>query len=827
NNSIGNCSTSAGTCDFFDNGCPGSTLLNQAQNRITRDATTIEFDIVPLGDSLKFKYIFASEEYNEWVNSPFNDVFGFYISGPNVGTNVNIALVPGSNQVVSINTVNLLSNSQYFYNNQNPIGQYIQYDGFTKNLVAKVGNLQPCQTYHLKLIIADGTDRVYDSGVFIQSIESNPVSVITATTNGLDYMVEGCNTGTVTFSRLFATSLAQEVSFSITGSATNGVDYLPQIGNVPAGQNQTIVIPANELSVSFDLNAVIDNFDEGQEFITINLNNPFCNGPEVIDSINFFIYDQLEVDLLPNTSTICLGQCVDLEGTSSVLNVGSYAWSSNIDEPSSLTPTICPTEPTTVTFTVTAGECSASDSVQINFNNISVALTPDNSLCPSSATGSVSSTLVGATEPVQYAWSGANGYTATTSAISNLLPGEYCLDVTDANGCIASACATVESNNEPPFTISISTTPALCPGSESGTVNSSLTGTIGVVSYSWTGPDGFTSDQVNLTNVASGEYCLTATDGTGCSAQACGIVDVLTTPPVNIEISTTATICQGSPTGTASAVVTGATEPATYNWSGPNGYAATGLSIDDLEAGTYCIDVTDAAGCITTACADVTEPGDAAFNVTIASTDASCDVSATGSATANYNGASEPVSFLWSGDNGYSSILPTIEDLAVGEYCVNATDANGCEASACVTIVASPTPPFTASVSTVPTICPESATGAASVNTGAATAPLTISWTGPNSYSSDQASISNLEAGEYCATVTDAKGSTAPIASRTMEPVELPSQSASFVSKISVKDGTLVSVTVPHAVDAQPFASVTVAQYSPASKFEMEASSEL
>jgi gliding motility-associated-like protein len=758
NNSIGNCSTSAGTCDFFDNGCPGSTLLNQAQNRITRDATTIEFDIVPLGDSLKFKYTFASEEYNEWVNSPFNDVFGFYISGPNVGTNVNIALVPGSNQVVSINTVNLLSNPQYFYNNQNPLGQNIQYDGFTRNLIAKVGNLEPCQTYHLKLIIADGTDRVYDSGVFIEAIESNPVSVITATTNGLEYLVEGCNTGTITFSRLFATPLSQDVTFSVNGSATNGEDYLPQIGNVPAGQNQTIVIPANEQSVSFDLNALVDGITEGQEYITIKLNNPFCNGPEVIDSINFYIYDQLEVDLLPNVSTICVGQCVDLEGTSSVLGVGTFEWSSNVSDGTILTPSICPTEPALVTFTVTAGECSATDSLQINFSNIEVALTTENALCPSSATGSASSTLTAATEPIQYVWTGPDGYSSSSSSISDVLPGEYCLDVTDANGCIASACAIVDSNNEAPFSISLSTTPALCPGSLSGSVSSSTTGTIGAITYAWSGPDGYISDQANLSNVASGEYCVTITDGTGCSSQSCATVDALSTPPVNIDITTTPTICQGSATGAASAVVTGATEPATYSWNGPNGYAATGLSISDLEAGTYCLDVTDGAGCVTTACADVTEPGAAAFSVSISSTPTSCAASSTGSATATFSGAVEPVTFIWSGENGFTATQATITNLPIGEYCVNATDANGCEANACVTIVPSSISPFTVSVATTPTLCPNSSTGAAVANTGGLALPASFTWSGPNGFSSNTTSISDLIAGTYCVQVTDANG---------------------------------------------------------------------
>ncbi|MFM7729013.1 MAG: choice-of-anchor L domain-containing protein, partial [Flavobacteriales bacterium] len=315
NNSIGNCSTSAGTCDFFDNDCPGSTLLNQAQDRTTYDATQFEFDIVPQGDSIKFKYTFASEEYNEWVNSQFNDVFGFYISGPGIGTDVNIALIPTTGQVVAINTVNALSNQAFYYNNQNPLGQFIQYDGFTRNLVAKVGNLIPCETYHLKLVIADGTDRVYDSGVFIQAIESNPVLVTTATSNGLEYMVEGCSDGSITFTRQIVTNEPQDVVYFVGGTATNGVDYTPAIGSgVPLTAN-TIFIPANEASVTINISAVSDIFPEGEEYITIFLANPLCSDNEVVDSINFYINDDIPLTLEASETNTCIGSCVTLTAT--------------------------------------------------------------------------------------------------------------------------------------------------------------------------------------------------------------------------------------------------------------------------------------------------------------------------------------------------------------------------------------------------------------------------------------------------------------------------------------------------------------------------------
>ena len=163
---LGNCIN----CDDYDNNFAGSPLLTTANGGLTTwDACTFEFDIIPQGDSLRFDFVFASEEYLEWVGSSFNDVFGFFISGPSGSglTDVNIALIPGTGTEVAINTINHIDNTSYFYDNQNPLGQEIQYDGLTQGLTAEIGNLIPCDVYRLKLIIADGSDRLYDSGVFI------------------------------------------------------------------------------------------------------------------------------------------------------------------------------------------------------------------------------------------------------------------------------------------------------------------------------------------------------------------------------------------------------------------------------------------------------------------------------------------------------------------------------------------------------------------------------------------------------------------------------------------------------------------------------------
>jgi hypothetical protein len=134
------------------------------------DGAILEFDFIATGDSMDFVYVFGSEEYEEFVGSAFNDVFGFFVSGPGISgsfTNgaVNIALIPGTTDPVAINTVNSDLNAQYFVVNNGQIAA--QYDGFTTPLHACIGGLQIGEAYHIKLAIADMADQVLDSGVFL------------------------------------------------------------------------------------------------------------------------------------------------------------------------------------------------------------------------------------------------------------------------------------------------------------------------------------------------------------------------------------------------------------------------------------------------------------------------------------------------------------------------------------------------------------------------------------------------------------------------------------------------------------------------------------
>ncbi|NEP07329.1 MAG: PEP-CTERM sorting domain-containing protein [Okeania sp. SIO2G4] len=156
-----------------DNGLPGdSDLDGLIPGFTTEDATILEFDFESEGGDLYFNYVFASEEYVEWTNSEFNDVFGFFLNG------TNIALIPGTSTPVAINTVNggkplgtKASNPEFFNNNDPSEGGPffdIEYDGFTNLFTAQALGLS-AGSHRIRLAIADAGDAKLDSAVFIQA----------------------------------------------------------------------------------------------------------------------------------------------------------------------------------------------------------------------------------------------------------------------------------------------------------------------------------------------------------------------------------------------------------------------------------------------------------------------------------------------------------------------------------------------------------------------------------------------------------------------------------------------------------------------------------
>lgn len=143
------------------------------------DAASLEFDFISQSDSVFFSFVFASEEYLEFVNFGVNDGFGFFLSGPGISgpfTNsaVNLATIPGTTTYISIDNVNNLVNNAYYIDNgtgstapQNTDTTVVQFDGFTTKINIKAA-IQCNQTYHIKMVVCDIADAVYNSAVFIE-----------------------------------------------------------------------------------------------------------------------------------------------------------------------------------------------------------------------------------------------------------------------------------------------------------------------------------------------------------------------------------------------------------------------------------------------------------------------------------------------------------------------------------------------------------------------------------------------------------------------------------------------------------------------------------
>jgi gliding motility-associated-like protein len=359
-----------------DNFAPGdadldylSTILGD--NVLSQNACIIELDVEVATNELTFEYVFGSEEYPEFVNSGFNDIFAFLISGPgiegdpNIGNQLNIAVLPDGNDTpVQINSVNNLDNWEYYRDNGN--GQSLQYDGLTsdflgvkKSLTARA-QVVPCSTYHLKFAIADRGDTAYDSGVFISDIKGGTPNLSVKFNSGIDYLVEDCvnQPDEVIIELSNAVDDTTQFIVEIGGTATLGVDYLLEIPD-------TIIFLPGETVQAYPIETLSDLITEPDETITLALTNNFGCGEVTFTAIEVTIADQIavEINIPQDTILVCQDSSIVLE----VIGAASYFWQpvSVFDNPTSPTPTANPDSSLWVTVEGLVGPCIDFDSVYL------------------------------------------------------------------------------------------------------------------------------------------------------------------------------------------------------------------------------------------------------------------------------------------------------------------------------------------------------------------------------------------------------------------------------------------------------------------------------
>ncbi|MFH0894385.1 MAG: choice-of-anchor L domain-containing protein [Bacteroidota bacterium] len=499
----------------------------------SQDASILAFDFVPLDDTVRFRYVFGSEEYPEYVCSSFNDVFGFFISGPGIsgpftGGAKNIALIPGTTLPVAINSVNngtigsagtsggctSLAYSSYYVDNEALGGTTIVFDGFTTVLTAW-SVVVPCSTYHIKLAIADIYDGAYDSGVFLEenSFSTNAVSVTYATANPVDTSgIEGCNDIIVTFNMANPVSSATVINYTIGGTATNGTDYTT-IGT-------SVTIPAGSTTTTLTIHPLTDGIAEGIETITITLAATACG----TQTFTFYIKDNSVLGIgTSNDTAICSGSANLISWPVGGLPNYTYSWNTGATTQNiSVSPSVTSTY--TVTITDFCGSTATGDVVVTVGSGVPI-ISPDTTICTG---GTATLTASGGSG---YLWN--TGATTQTISVSPIVQTTYTVTVADlCGGPTPDILSVVVSVATGSATASPDT--SICPG---GTATLSASGG---TTFLWS--TGAITQVINVNPTVNTTYTVTVTGG--CSATDQVVVNILS-PPVVTVTSQPSIICSG------------------------------------------------------------------------------------------------------------------------------------------------------------------------------------------------------------------------------------------------------------------------------------------
>jgi gliding motility-associated-like protein len=574
------------------------------------NAAVLRFNFIPTGDSLKFRFVFGSDEYPEFVNS-INDVFGFFISGPGISGPYqngakNIALIPGTTSPVSINSVNYNSNanSAYYVRNHsaNNTGysqiHNVQADGFTTVLTAQTPVICGA-TYQIKIAIGDASDGSYDSWVFLEanSFQSNAVQIsytappLSPSGTGL---YEGCDVSEITFTRPEAASGIQATyPLSYSGTAINGLDceLLPD----------EITFPIGSTSISLPIVALADSYSEGTETLILTVQDLGCNaGNPVNITIHISDVPQMTVDI-PDQTINC-GDTVVMEPViTGGLGYYKVDWTTlGLTQPSITT---YPTGPISYPFIITdtCGVNPVSGTANVYFVQnppLVVDLGPDlTAQCIDQIT--ISPVVTGGYGNHVYSWTSNGQYLSSAPSVSFMENTNQVISLTVTDDCLVSTTDQMTVTYPPePVTVNIGpdiTTNCIT----QNLVQSSVSGGVGSYSYNWTlgsAPLGYSSS-VNVQIGSSATLTLQVVDecGNSNSDQLAVII-----PPVNIVLDLGPDVTADCITTTYHAPVQLENGIGSYSYSWTNNGAfvssASQYSLQTGETRTVSLTVTDQCG---------------------------------------------------------------------------------------------------------------------------------------------------------------------------------------------------------------------------------------
>jgi large repetitive protein len=365
--------------------------------------------------------------------------------------------------------------------------------------------------------------------------------------------------------------------------------------------------------------------------------------------------------------------------------------------------------------------------------------------CLGSNNGSVDINVTGGTGNYTYNWTKNGAAFAVSQDISNLGPGNYTVSVTDANNC-GPKTASFTIIEPPLLVVSLNNkTDVICFGDATGAINVNVSGGVPSASgysFAWTGPNGFSNNNQDVSDLIAGTYNLVVTDSQSCSKNLA--VSISQSTEIKITYTTTPILCYGGGNASITASISGGIAPYQYVWSN----LATSINQTNLSAGDYTILITDNVGC--KKFETITIPEAPIFTINPIKKDISCFGAHDGSIALNLVGGKAPVTLVWS-DGSTSGT--TRNNLGAGTYTATISDGTPCQIVRTFVIQEPQLLVLSANVSHA-FDCDDANSGAINLLVSGGTTPFTYLW----SNGSVTEDLINVPAGNYSVTVKDARG---------------------------------------------------------------------